>query len=56
MILYKTLKQEEILEALAYMAIGTLPSGTRADISAEFNDEGGVDIILYPEVDEKELN
>ena len=56
MIIYKTLKQEEVLEALAYMAIETLPEGTRGDVSAEFNDNGGVDIIVYREVDKKDLN
>ena len=58
MVMYKTLDREEILEALAYMAIDTLPekNKTKANITVEYNDRGGVDIIICPAVDEKDLN
>jgi len=56
--MYKTLNKEEILEALAYMAIDTLPDKgkTNANITVEYNDRGGVDIIICPAVDDKDLN
>ena len=58
MVMYKTLNRDEILEALAYMAIDTLPeeSKTSANITVEYNDRGGVDIIICPAIDEKDLN
>ena len=58
MVMYKTLNKEEILEALAYMAIDTLPdkSKTKANITVEYNDNGGVDIIVCPAVDKNDLN
>lgn len=58
MIIYKTLDREEILEALAYIAIDTLPDkgNTRAHITVEYNDSGGVDIIVCPDIDEIDLN
>jgi hypothetical protein len=56
--MYKTLDKQEILEALAYMAIDTLPenSRTKANITVEYNENGGVDIIICPDIDEKDLN
>jgi len=58
MVMYKTLNKEEVLEALAYMAIDTLPdkSKNKTNITVEYNDRGGVDIIICPAVDEKDLN
>jgi len=58
MVMYKTLNKEEVLEALAYMAIDTLPDKgkTNANITVEYNDKGGVDIIICPAVDKKDLN
>lgn len=56
--MYKTLNKDEILEALAYMAIDTLPEKgkTKAHITVEYNNNGGVDIIICPQIDEKDLN
>ena len=58
MVMYKTLDKEEILEALAYMAIDTLPEESRdnSHITVEYNKRGGVDIIICPIVGDKELN
>ena len=58
MVMYKTLDKEEILEALAYMAIDTLPEESKlsSHITVEYNNRGGVDIIIYPAIEEEDLN
>lgn len=58
MVMYKTLDKEEILEALAYMAIDTLPeeNKTNSHITVEYNSRGGVDIIICPAIDDSDLN
>ena len=54
MVMYKTLDREEILEALAYVAIDTLPEESKENsrITVEYNSRGGVDIIIYSAEDE----
>ena len=58
-VLYKTLNQDEILQALVYLAVQTLPRDDIDNISAEFNEEGGVDIMICSKINdisEKNLN
>ncbi len=54
--LYKHFTKEQALEALLVLAAENIPDGIDGDISADYTEDGGVDIYFVPKLDEKELN
>lgn len=56
MVLCKKLTKHEVLEALTKLMIGSLPEGFKGDVSLCYTDEGDVEVYLYPEPEEHELN
>ena len=46
MIFFKKFSQEEVLKALAILAVQTLPENLNGEIILSFNDDGGVEITI----------
>ena len=56
MILYKKLTREEVLKALAVMAVDTLPLDKDGDIEARYDENDCVEIYFIEKVDDKNMN
>jgi hypothetical protein len=55
MALYKTINKDEILNAMAELAVSNLPKEIDGDIEVSYNDDDGIDIVIILSTD-KELN
>lgn len=54
--LHRSLSKEEILELVITVAAQSVPDDLEGDISADFDEEGGIDIYFIPDKESFELN
>jgi hypothetical protein len=56
MILHKKLSKEQILEIVIMMAAQALPEGVDGDITADFDEEGEIEVYFITKTDSENLN
>lgn len=56
MILHRVLTRKEVLEAIIMLAAKSIPDDIDGDISADFDEDGGVEVFFVRTPNEEELN
>jgi len=56
MVLHKKLSKEQILEIVIMTAAQALPEGVDGDITADFDEEGEIEVYFVAKTDLKSLN
>jgi hypothetical protein len=56
MILHRVLTRKEVLEAIIMLAAKSIPDDIDGDISADFDEDGGVEVFFVRTPSEEELN
>ena len=56
MVLHKKLSKKQILELVILMAAQALPEGVNGDITADFDEEGEIEVYFIANTDSSKLN